>query len=151
MIRDIERSFASEPNEDPEFSPVYSQQLDTMHIPIISKQESVHQIDNVSINIATNILKSLNYRLKPYLSYYHAIEIIDSTALVIRPSNQIWAKVKSISIRYDLDYDMVRKKILEIGDDSIESSVMDIYSCIKEQLRVHVAIAPMPPLHLHHR
>ena len=129
MIRDTERSFVSEPNEDPELPPVYSQWQDTIHIPVIDKQELVRRIDNISKKVATNLLKSLNYRLKPYISYYHAMEIIDPTAPGTRPSNETWAVVKKICIRYDLYYDMVRKEILEMRDDSIELSFIDMELC----------------------
>ena len=66
------------------------------------------------------------------LSYYHAMEIIGPTTLETKPSNETWAAVKNICIRqYDLDYDKVRKEILEMRDDSIELSVVDIELCKK--------------------
>ena len=146
MIRDIERSFVSKPNETPEFPPVYSQWRDTMCIPVIDKQELVRRIDNISKNVAMNLLKSLDSRLKPYMSYYHAMELIDPTAPGTRPSNGTWAAVRSICVQYCLDYDNVRKEILEMRDDSIELSVMDIELCKKNLLCYYKTNCQIQPI-----
>ena len=62
------------------------------------------------------------------------MELIDPTAPATDHSADTWSAVKEICIKYELEYTMVRKEIIEIRDDVIDLNNADISNCKKNLL-----------------
>ena len=134
MNRVLNRSFLSDNNESPEYPQVYEEWRKAMKDPSINKALLVNYMDKIAHNVAKQLLKSLQVRLKPYMSFYLAMELIDPTAPATDHSADTWSAVKDICIKYELEYTMVRKEIIEMRDDVIDLNNADISNCKKKLL-----------------
>ena len=75
-------------------------------------------------------------RLKPYMAYYHAMELIDPTAPARIPDGT-WEKVKDICSRYNLSYPNVRSEIRAMRDDAVDLSHQEITMCKENLLKFY--------------
>ena len=100
-----------------------------MKISVLGKDGLVESMNSLSFTVATKLVESLKSRLDPYMPYYSAIELIDSTTLRGIPLPTTWIAVDDICKKHDLNYTQVRSEILEMRDDSEDLSQADVILC----------------------
>ena len=108
-----------------------------MKTPVVGKDGLVTSMDSLSSLVAEKLVTSLKDRIKPYMPYYLAMELIDPTAPRGNPLATTWNAVKDICEKYDINYTEVRAEILEMRDDSVELSLSDISLCKSNLLKFY--------------
>ena len=92
-----------------------------MKDPVLDKEAIVKEMDKLGHIFATKLGESFDTRLKPYMAYYHAMELIDQTAPAHIPGGT-WEKVKDICNRYNHSFANVRSEIRGMRDDAVDLS-----------------------------
>ena len=106
-----------------------------MKTPAIGNDGLVDTMDSLYFLVANKLMESLGNRLRPYMTYYLAIELIDLTASRENPLPTIWNAVKDICEKYELNYMEVRAENLEMRDGSVDLSQSDIKICKSNLLK----------------
>ena len=91
----------------------------------VDKGDLAKEMDKLGHIFATKLGQSLD---KPYMSYYHAMELIDPTAPAHIPDGR-WEKVKDICNRYNLSFENVRSEIRAMRDDTVSLSLQELTMC----------------------
>ena len=77
MIRDIRRNYIPENCNKPEYDPVFQEWQKTMMMPSLGKGKLVSLLENISKDVAKELVNGLENRLAPYMCFYSAMELID--------------------------------------------------------------------------
>ena len=67
-----------------------------MKISVLGKDGLVESMNSLSFTVATKLVESLKSRLDPYMPYYSAIELINSTTSRGIPLPTTWIDVDGI-------------------------------------------------------
>lgn len=127
--RALKRNFEQVPGgSDPDYPEVYEQWRKAMKDKSVDKGDLVKEMDKLGHIFATKLGQSLDKRLEPYMSYYHAMELIDPTAPAHIPDGT-WEKVKDICNRYNLSFENVRSEIRAMRDDTVSLSLQELTMC----------------------
>ena len=137
VLRALKRSFEQVTGDpEPDYPQVYIKWREAMKNQVVDKEDLVKEMDKLGHIFATKLRESLERRLKPYMAYYHAMELIDPTAPARIPDGT-WEKVKDICSRYNLSYPNVRSEIRAMRDDAVDLSHQEITMCKENLLKFY--------------
>lgn len=135
--RALKRNFEQVPGGlDPDYPEVYEQWRRAMRDASVDKEDLVKEMDKLGHIFATKLGQSLDTRLKSYMGYYHAMELIDPTSPAHIP-NGTWEKVEDICNRYNLSFASVQSEIRAMRDDTVSLSLQEITMCKVNLLRFY--------------
>ena len=112
----------------PDYPEVYLKWRVAMKDQAIGKEDLVTEMDKLGSIFANKLGASFDTRFKPYMGYYHAMELIDPTAPAHIPDGT-WEKVEDICNRYNLSYKNVRSEIRRMRDDAVDLSLQEVTMC----------------------
>ena len=104
---------------DPDYPEVYLKWRRAVKVRAIGKEDLVTEMDKLANIFATKMGASFDARFKPYMGYYHAMELIDPTAPAQIPDGT-WERVEDICDRYSLSYMNMRSGIHGMHDDTVD-------------------------------
>ena len=135
VLRKLRRSMLLITNDV--FGDKYAAWRDLMLTDVVDKHDLVDAVDAIGKSFASDVVKRMDARIKVYMPYYCAMELIDPTAPDMPVKDSTWAAVKDLCDRYTLNFKELKTEIIEMRGDAEELSRKDTIACRQNLLRYY--------------
>jgi len=128
FLRTVKRDFTGDEPTYPACYRKWRNEMTARALGKAPKSKLVDLVDNIAARFVGTLVEEVNRRLERCLPHYNAFELIDPLgAPKVAPES--WLAVKDVCNRYHLDYDSVRRDILDVRGKEADLPEGDRQKC----------------------